>query len=287
VKYAFIRTHLASSFPVRVCCSALRVSRSGYYAARDRDESPRRQRHRLLARQVQRVHEETRQVYGSPRLSRELQRRGVAICRNTAATIMRAAGLRSRRCRRYRPRTTDSSRTVAPARNLLRHLPPPDRPGQIWVADITYIRTASGFVYLAAVMDLCSRRIVGWSLGASLSPALAADALRAAIATCRPLRGLVHHSDRGIQYDSASYRRLLDEHGFIQSMSRKGDCYDNAAMESFFATLKAELIGETVFTDRQNAHDEIFRFIEGFYNTHRLHSGIGYQSPAQAEAATV
>ncbi|MBX3390529.1 MAG: IS3 family transposase [Phycisphaeraceae bacterium] len=287
MKYAFIRDHLAGLYPVRVCCSALRVSRSGYYAAQDRGDSPRRQRHQLLTRQVRLVHEETRQAYGSPRLCRELRRRGIPICRNTAAAIMRESGLRSRRSRRFRPRTTDSSRTVAPASNLLRHLPSPDRPGLIWVADITYIRTESGFVYLAAVMDLCSRRIVGWTLGDSLRPRLAEHALHAAIALCRPLRGLVHHSDRGIQYDSASYRTLLDRHGIIQSMSRRGDCYDNAAMESFFATLKSELIGETVFKDQQHARDAIFRFIEGFYNNHRLHSGIGYRSPVQAEAATV
>lgn len=287
MKYAFIRDHLARLYPVRVCCTALRVSRSGYYAARDRDDSPRRQRHRLLARQVRLVHEETRQAYGSPRVCRELQRRGIAICRNTAASIMREAGLRSRRSRRFRPRTTDSSRTVLPAPNLLRHLPSPDNPGLIWVADITYIRTERGFVYLAAVMDLCSRRIVGWSLGDSLRPRIAEDALHSALQKCRPLRGLVHHSDRGIQYDSASYRTLLDRNGIIQSMSRKGDCYDNAAMESFFATLKSELIGDHVFTDQQQTHDALFRFIEGFYNNRRLHSSIGYRSPVQLESATV
>lgn len=287
MKYAFIRDHLAGCFPVRVCCSALRVSRSGYYAARDRDESPRRQRHRLLVRQVRLVHEETRQAYGSPRLCRELRRRGIPICRNTAATIMRESGLRSRRSRRFRPRTTDSSQTVAPASNLLRHLPPPDRPGLIWVADITYIRTERGFVYLAAVMDLCSRRIVGWTLSDSLRPQLAENALNSALKKCRPLRGLVHHSDRGIQYDSASYRTLLDHHGIVQSMSRRGDCYDNAAMESFFATLKSELVGDQIFADQQQAHDAIFRFIEGFYNNHRLHSSLNYQTPIQAEAAIV
>lgn len=287
MKYAFIRDHLARLYPVSVCCRTLRVSRSGYYAARERDDSPRRQRHRLLARQVRLVHDETRQAYGSPRVCRELQRRGIPICRNTAATIMRESGLRSRRCRRFRPRTTDSSRTVHPAPNLLRHLPSPDNPGLIWVADITYIRTERGFMYLAAVMDLFSRRIVGWSLGDSLSPKLAEDALNSALQKCRPLRGLVHHSDRGIQYDSISYRTLLDRNGLIQSMSRKGDCYDNAAMESFFATLKSELVGDHVFTDEQQAHDDLFRFIEGFYNNHRLHSGIGYRSPVQLESATV
>ncbi|MGH7244804.1 MAG: IS3 family transposase [Phycisphaerales bacterium] len=284
MKYAFIRDHLADRFPLRACCSALRVSRSGYYSARNRVDSPRRQRRHLLVRQLRLAQEETRQAYGSPRLCRELRRRGIPICRNTAARIMRESGLRSRRSGRFRPRTTDSSRTVSPASNLLRHLPPPEEPGRIWVADITYIRTAQGFVYLAAVME---RRIVGWALGDSLRPSLAENALLAAIKRCRPLRGLVHHSDRGIQYDSGSYRTLLDDYGMIQSMSRRGDCYDNAAMESFFATLKSELVGDTLFTDQQHAHDAIFRFIEGFYNNHRLHSGIGYRSPAQAEAATV
>ncbi|MBX3386202.1 MAG: IS3 family transposase [Phycisphaeraceae bacterium] len=286
MKHAFIREHLAGRYPLKVCCRVLGLSRSGYYHALRRPIAPRRIRRELLVSHVRRVHVETRGVYGSPRLCRELRRRGVPICRNTAATIMRESGLRSRRCRRFRPRTTDSSRTIRPAPNRLRSMDPPARPGVVWAADITYIRTAGGFVYLAAVMDLFSRRIVGWALDDHLRVSLVQRALRAAAARHPPAAGLVHHSDRGIQYDSVDYRALLGELGMVQSMSRKGDCYDNAAMESFFATLKTELVGDTVYADLAVAHDEIFRFIEGFYNHHRLHSGIGYRTPAQTHDQT-
>lgn len=283
MKQAFIRDHLAA-FPVRVCCRVLGISRSGYYHALGRPVSARRTHRLRLAADVRVLHRETRGVYGSPRLCRALQRRGVAICRNTAATLMRESGLRSGRCRRFRPRTTDSSRTVQPAPNLLRGLAPPDRPGMVWVADITYIPVAGGFVYLAAVMDLGSRRIVGWALDDNLRVHLVQRALRAAVARHPPPAGLVHHSDRGVQYDSAAYRALLSGHAMIQSMSRKGDCYDNAAMESFFATLKTELVGATVYPGYQTAYDEIFRFIEGFYNLHRLHSSLDYRTPAEVHS---
>jgi len=279
VRYAFIRDHLVPDYPVRLCCRTLGVSPSGYYHARVRPCSARRRRRLELAEQVRSVHEQTRRVYGSPRLCRELRRRGVGICRNTTARLMREAGLRSRRCRRFRPRTTDSSKTLAPAPNLLRHAPPPDRPGSVWVADITCIPLAGGFVYLAAVMDLCSRCIVGWALDDRLHVTLVDRALRVAVARHPPPAGLVHHSDRGVQYDSLAYRALLKRHGIVQSMSRRGDCYDNAAMESFFATLKTELVHDARFTDATTAHDELFRYIEGFYNRQRLHSALDYRTP--------
>jgi putative transposase len=287
VKHAFIRHHLAGNFPLRVCCRVLGVSASGYYHALDRPISARRLHRLRLAEEVRTVHQQTRGVYGSPRVCRALQRSGVSICRNTAATLMRESGLRSRRCRRFRPRTTDSSRTIRPAPNLLRQMPAPDRPGKVWVADITYIAIAGGFVYLAAVMDLGSRRIVGWTLGESLHVGLVRRALLAGIAGHPPSPGLVHHSDRGSQYDSLEYRSLLRGHGIVQSMSRRGDCYDNAAMESFFATLKTELIGVNVYPDHRTAHDQIFRFIEGFYNTHRLHSALNYTTPNEAHIHTL
>lgn len=287
MKHAFIRDHLARDFPVRVCCRVLGVSPSGFYHARHRPLSARRLHRLRLAEEVRRLHQETRGVYGSPRVSRALQRRGVPLCRNTAATLMREAGLKSRRARRFRPRTTDSSRTVQPAPNLLRERGTPDRPGHVWVADITYLRTAAGFVYLAAVMDMGTRMIVGWALGESLHTDLVQRALHAAVAQHPPPPGLIHHSDRGVQYDSMAYRTLLAQHRLMQSMSRKGDCYDNAAMESFFATLKTELVGTTVYPDPQAAHDDVFRFIEGFYNTHRLHSALNYRTPAEADNPTV
>lgn len=282
MKFAFIRQHLADDYPVRLCCRLLGVSRSGYYDALDPTPPPARVRRELLVERIRTVHRQTRGVYGSPRIARELRRRGTPVCRNTAARIMREQGLRSARCRRFRPRTTDSSRTVAPAPNLLGQIPRPTRPGIVWVADITYIPIVGGFVYLAAIMDLGSRRIVGWALENNLRVSLVQRALRTAVARHPPAAGLVHHSDRGIQYDSLAYRAMLEQRGIVQSMSRKGDCYDNAAMESFFATLKTELVGDNVYADQAAAHDAIFRFIEGFYNHHRLHSGIGYQTPAHA-----
>lgn len=169
MKFAFIRDHLAAEYPVRLCCRVLGVSRSGYYHALDPTPSSRRIRRELLAHHVRVVHREARGTYGSPRIARELMRRGTPICRNTAATLMREQGLRSKRARRFRPRTTDSSRTVKPAPNLLRTRPPPTRPGDVWVADITYIPIVGGFVYLAVVMDLFSRRVVGWCLDDTLA----------------------------------------------------------------------------------------------------------------------
>lgn len=220
-------------------------------------------------------------------MARELARRGVPICRNTAARIMRESGLKSRRCAKFRPRTTDSSRTLMPAPNLLRQLDKPTRAGQVWVADITYIRTRQGFVYLAAVMDLGTRQIVGWSLDEHLHAQLALRALAAAVASYPPPPGLVHHSDRGVQYASTLYRERLRALGMVQSMSRRGDCYDNAAMESFFASLKTELIGTEVYRDLDHAREQAMRYIEGFYNPRRLHSALNYQPPDQFHRNTI
>jgi len=285
--YRFIRDRLAGDYPVRLCCRTLGVSPSGYYHARARGPSGRECRRVVLAEHVRTIHRQTRGAYGSPRIARALRQNGVAICRNTAASIMREQGLASRRRRRFRPRTTDSSGTVRPAPNLLARVFRADAPDRVWVADITYIPLERGFAYLAAVMDLHSRAIVGWTLGESPDAELAARALRAAVAARRPRRGLLHHSDRGVQYDSTLYRRLLAGHGMVQSMSRRGDCYDNAPMESFFATLKAELIVNYRYRDTAAAHDEVFRFIEGFYNTRRLHSALDYSTPAHAQGATL
>ena len=287
MKFAFIRDHLAAEYPVRLCCRVLCVSPSGYYHARVPRLLPRRLRRAQLATQVRIVHEQSLLAYGSPRIARELRRAGTPICRNTAARLMREQGLRSRRARRFRPRTTDSSRTRRPAPNLRRQASPPVRPAAVWVADITYLRVARGFVYLAAVMDLYSRRIVGWAVDDSLHTSLAQRAVQAAIRSQRPAPGLIHHSDRGVQYASVGYRALLARHGIVPSMSRKGDCYDNAAMESFFASLKTEFVGEQVFDDLIHAHDQSFRYIEGFYNHRRLHSSIDYRTPDQVHFATL
>ena len=255
--YAFIREHLARDYPVRVCCRTLGVSTSGYYHARSRGPSRRECRRAVLAEAVRVAHADTRGVYGSPRVARHLRSRGVAICRNTAAKLMREQGLRSRRCRRFRPRTTDSSATLRPAPNRINRAFRAARPDAIWLADITYIPLREGFAYLAAVLDLYSRAVIGWAIDAAMPATLACEAMREAIASRRPPRGTVCHSDRGVQYDSLAYRTLLARHGLVQSMSRKGDCYDNAPMESFFATLKTELIGDARYADIQHARDQI------------------------------
>lgn len=283
--YSFIREHLAADYPVRVCCKMLGVSTSGYYHARSRGPSRRDCRHAVLAEHVRVTHEANRRVYGSPRITRDLRSRGVPICRNTAAKLMKELGIRSRRCRRFRPRTTDSSATVHPAPNLLKREFKATAPDRVWLADITYIPLKSGFAYLAAVMDLHSRAVVGWALDDSMTVQLPARALHNAVVTRRPRPGLLHHSDRGVQYDSLLYRGLLERRGFVQSMSRKGDCYDNAPMESFFSTLKAELVGDTRYATVEHARDDLFSYIEGFYNTRRIHSSIGYATPAHVQDA--
>lgn len=284
--YAFIRQHLARDYPVRTCCRVLGVSPSGYYHARSRGPCRRDCRHAVLAEAIRVAHTVNRGVYGSPRIARDLRSRGVPICRNTAARIMRELGLRSRRARRFRPRTTDSSRTLRPAPNILNRGFRAPRPDAVWLADITYVPLQNGFAYLAAVMDLHSRAIVGWALDDSLAAALAARALEAAVARRRPPPGTVHHSDRGVQYDSLLYRALLARHGFVQSMSRRGDCYDNAPMESFFATLKSELIGDARYRTIDHARDHLVPFIDGFYLHRRLHSSLGYSTPASALLAS-
>jgi len=279
VIYTFIRERLAGEFPVRTCCRTLGVSTSGYYHARSRGPSKRDCRRAVLAEAIRAAHVDTRGVYGSPRVAHHLRSRGVAICRNTAARLMREQGLRSRRCRRFRPRTTDSSATLRPAPNRLNRVFTAARPDAVWLADITYIPLEEGFAYLAAVMDLHSRAIVGWAIDTAMPAALACDALNAALASRRPPRGAICHSDRGVQYDSLLYRELLARHGLVQSMSRKGDCYDNAPMESFFATLKSELIGDVRYTDLQHARDHLTAYIDGFYNRRRLHTAINYAAP--------
>lgn len=280
--YAFIRDHLAGDFPVGTCCRVLGVSTSGYYHARSRGPSSRDCRRAVLAERVRLAHADSHGAYGSPRVARALRGSGVTICRNTAARIMRELGLRSKRARRGRIVTTDSSGTVRPAPNLLARRFVASQPDRVWLADITYIPLASGFAYLAAVLDLHSRAVVGWAIGDCLGAELACRALEAAVAARRPGPGLIHHSDRGVQYDCTQYRALLERHRMVQSMSRRGDCYDNAPMESFFATLKTECLGDTRLASLRDAADHVTAAIEGFYNRRRLHSSIGYTTPDKA-----
>ena len=283
MKFAFIRDQLAE-YPVEVSCRVLEVSRAGYYAWRDRPVSPRQVRHRVLAAKIAVVHRENRCVYGSPRVYRALQAAGEQACENTVAKCMRDLGLQARRKRKFVPRTTDSRHHHPVARNLLDRQFGAAKPNAKWVVDITYIPTEEGWLYLAGVMDLCSRKIVGWSMTDHMQWNLVGDALEMALTQRHPPEGLLHHSDRGIQYACDDYRKLLTDAGMDLSMSHKGDCWDNAVMESFWSTLKTELVHHEHYATRDAARASIFEYIEVFYNRKRLHSALGYVSPEVFEA---
>lgn len=283
MKFAFIEEQLRE-YPVEVSCQVLEVSRSGYYAWLDRPASPRQRRHQALAEKIAVVHRETRCVYGSPRICQALLRQGEKACENFVAKCMREQGLCARKKKKFVPRTTDSGHDHPVARNLLDREFFAIKPDCKWVVDITYIPTEEGWLYLAGVMDVCSRKIVGWSMAEHMQTGLVGSALAMAIEQRMPPEGLLHHSDRGVQYACDDYRKLLDEAGMKASMSHKGDCYDNAMMESFWSTLKTELVNHQRYATREEARASIFEYIEVFYNRQRLHSSLGYQSPEVFEA---
>jgi putative transposase len=275
--------NLASDYPLRELAWALEVSRSGYYRWLKRTESKRARSARELTAQISQIHEQSQKRYGSPRIFHELRRQGVQTSENRVARLMQAAGLKARAKRAFRPRTTDSNHPNPIAPNRLKEAEPPTAPNQIWVADITYIWTVQGWIYLAAVMDLFSRRIVGWALGHTLETTLVKEALERAQKERRPPPGLLHHSDRGSQYASHTFRALLHSEQMIASMSGPACCYDNAAMESFWSTLKTELVPAACFENLTQARTAIFEYIQLFYNPKRLHSALGYQSPVDYE----
>jgi putative transposase len=268
---------------VALMCDVLEVSRAGYYAWLARPESPRAARMAELSEHIAEAHREGRGTYGAPRVHRALAARGVACCENTVAKLMRREGLRGCAPRRFVPRTTDSSHGHATPANALDRRFEPGEPDRVWVADLTYIPTGEGWLYLAAVLDLGSRKVVGWAAADHLKSELAQRALRNALESRGPGEGLLHHSDRGVQYACSGYRDLLAAHGIEASMSRKGDCWDNAAMESFFSTLKRELVHREAYATREEARRSLFEYIEVFYNRRRLHSTLGYLSPVQYE----
>jgi putative transposase len=285
VRFAFIRDH-RKAWPVAVQCDVLRVSRSGYYEWLDRPASERAARRAELAGQVRAVHQESRGTYGSPRVTAELKARGVAASENTVAKVMKEQQIRSKvAARRFRVRTTDSAHAHPVAANLLGRDFAAERPGVKWAADLTYVPTDQGWLYVAAVIDLCSRKVVGWATADHLRATLCTDALAMALGRCNPSPddGLVHHSDRGVQYACGAYRDLLDAHGIACSMSGRGDCYDNAVAESFFKTLKVELVYHEHYRTRAEATRSIFRYVECWYNRKRLHSALGYKSPQAFE----
>jgi len=286
VKYAWIREH-RDSFPVAVLCDALEVSASGYYAWLDRPPSPRAQRHDQIQAAVQQVHAESHGIYGSHKIARELEERPEleSACRNTVAKAMRELGLKSRISRAFTPTTTQADPTKQPAPNQLAQDFTATAPNRKWVTDITYLPTAEGWVYLAVVLDLFSRKVVGWALSNSLATELVSAALRQAVETRRPTgQHLLHHSDRGCQYTSDTYQQTLRTLGIQCSMSRTGCCYDNAVMERFFWSLKHEWTNHERFHNLEEARLSVFRYIETFYNSQRLHQTLGYLSPNQFEA---
>jgi putative transposase len=284
VKFAFIEHHLSGQFSVEVCCDVLEVSRSGYYDWRGRPAGARARRREELVAKIEAVHRENRGVYGSPRVFRVLKARGEGVCENTVARVMNEQGIRAKAKKKYVPRTTDSTHDRPVAKNLLDRQFQAELPDQKWAVDITYVPTDEGWLYLAGVIDLCSRRVVGWSMAGHMRTSLVSDALGMAIARRSPGGGLLHHSDRGVQYASEDYQHLLQSHGIECSMSGKGDCWDNAVMESFWATLKTELVNHERYETREAAQASIFEYVEVFYNRKRLHSSLGYLSPEQFEA---
>jgi putative transposase len=263
-------------------CAVLGVSRSGFYAWRQRPPSDREQADAALATRIRLVHRESRGTYGSPRVLRALRDAGAPCGKHRVARLMQREGLRGRAKTRFRFTSTVRAEMPAAPNRLNRDFTAP-APNRIWAADITQIRTAEGWLFLAVVLDLFSRRIVGWTTAARPEQALAVEALQQAIRSRRPGAGLLHHSDRGGQYASANYQDVLDRHGMICSMSRPGNCLDNAVVESFFHTLKTEWLYHYRFRTRAQARLSIFDYIEGFYNRTRLHSALGYHSPEQHE----
>jgi putative transposase len=283
VKYAFIHSSL-KMYDVAACCAVLQVSRSGYYQSQRRAPSDRARRREALAVKIRAVHEENLRVYGSPRVYQTLKSQGERVCENTVAKVMKQRQIRAKTKKKFVPRTTDSQHDQPVAKNLLDREFTALLPNQKWVADITYIPTDEGWLYLAGVMDLCSRKIVGWSMREHMQRELVSEALTMALVHRRPKTGLLHHSDRGVQYASEDYRHLMEQHGIKSSMSGKGDCWDNACAESFWSTLKTELVHHAKYATREAARQSIFEYIEVFYNRKRLHSSLGYQSPEAFEA---
>ncbi len=284
MKYACIARH-RGEFPVRLMCRVLAVSRAGFYAAQRRRRSARAERDQALRLQVRVVHAQSRRRYGAPRVHAELHAQGERVAKKRVARLMREEGLVGRRPRRW-VRTTDSAHAQPVAPNVLdRQFGVDQVPGldRVWVSDLTYIPTREGWLFLAIVLELASRRVVGWAMRETLDAELALAALRMALADRRPAPGLLHHSDRGSQYAGAAYRALLTAHGLVASMSRKGDCWDNAVAESFFATLETELILEADWPTRDVARQAVFAYIETWYNRERRHSSLGYRSPLAYE----
>jgi len=265
-------------------CKALNVSPSGYYAWRTRPVSAREMANRELVKKIEAVYNDSYETYGSPRVYYELKAQGEACSENRVARLMRLRGIQAKQVRRYKSTTRrNKKRPVAP--NILKRDFATERPNHKWLTDITYIPTREGWLYLAAVLDLFGRRIVGWAMSERITAALTTKALKMAIRQRRPGAGLIHHSDQGSQYTDGAYQTLLSDHGIQASMNGVGTWYDNAPMESFFGTLKSELVHHRVYNSRNEARSDLFFYIEAFYNRRRRHSSLAYLSPEAYELA--
>jgi putative transposase len=273
---------------VTLMCRILNVARSGYYAWVKRPPGERQRRRAELVERIRRVHHDSRASYGSPRVTVELKDQGIDVCENTVAKYMRQERIAVKAKKRFVPRTTDSSHPHPIAPNRLERAFQASAPDRKWCCDLTYVWTDQGWLYLSVVIDLFSRRVVGWSMSDDLKARGVAEALEMAIRRRKPERhaGLLHHSDRGVQYACELYRDLLEGHRIQCSMSRAGNCYDNAVAESFFATLKSELVHRTHYRTREEARASVFEWIECWYNRRRRHSSLGYLSPEAFEAQT-
>ena len=282
MRYGCIERH-RGEYPVTLMCRVLQVTRSGYYAWREREPSLRAREEQRLRLEVRAIHRWAHGRYGSPRVHAELRARGECVSRKRVARLMRQDGLRGKKRRRFVV-TTNSEHTYPVAPNVLDRKFSVDEvkgPDQVWVSDITYVPTRGGWLYLAVILDLASRLVVGWSMGETLESQLAIDAFKMALDRRSPGEGLLHHSDRGVQYASNAYRELLEGQKAVASMSRKGNCWDNAVAESFFATVEIELIEDADWQTRAEARTDIFQFMEVWYNRYRRHSSLGYLTPAE------
>jgi len=274
---------MEKEYPLSVLCRVLAVSRSGYHAWRTREPSARAQANATLLAAIRQLQQGPERCYGSPRLTPELQARGHACSENRVARLMQRHGVRAQVRKRFVPRTTDSDHDQPIAPNRLAERGAPTGANQIWVSDLTYVPTAQGWLYLALVMDLWSRRIVGWAMADHLRSELVVAALQMALTQRRPARGLIVHSDRGVQYASAETRQFLAAHGLVSSMSRAGNPYDNAWMESAIGKIKSEVLQETIPADHTAAQQQLFAGIECWYNQRRRHSALSYKSPVAFE----
>jgi transposase InsO family protein len=281
MKYEFMQRH-NPQFEVKKMAEALQVARSGYYAWEKRKDSPKKKMEQELVERIKAVYYGSRSTYGSPRVTAQLRREGFLCGKNRVARLMRLNHLRSRKQRRFKA-TTNSKHSYPVASNLLQQNFSATRPNAVWVSDISYIATREGWLYVAVIKDMFTQKIVGWAMDKTMTRKLVIDALKMAYKRQRPGRGLIIHSDRGIQYASLEYQAILKEYGFICSMSRSGNPYDNAPMESFFSALKTEWVHHYDYKTRLEARSSLFEYIERFYNPHRLNSSIGYRTPCEFE----